>query len=382
MKIVADENIPWVRKAFASWGDVHTLPGRTLTAEDVQDADVLLVRSITRVGGPLLEGSRVCFLGTATVGVDHVDLDYLRKHDIGFTNAPASNAVSAAEYVISALLVMAERGGFSLADQTVGIVGCGNVGSRVLTRLEALGVRCLVNDPPKEAQQRDRQYVSLDEIRTADIITLHVPLERFGQHPTYHLFDEDFFTGLKPGALFLNAARGSVVDEAGLKRTFTRRADLSLALDVWEGEPAIDRDLLVRADIGTAHIAGYSLDGKIRGTEMIYRAACAHFGIAPTWQAAKALPPPPLTQLHFSRTASDEQVIRQTVLAAYDVRRDDAALRRMRHLPNPMRARYFDRLRKDYPPRREFASLRVFLPTGRDALAGTLAGLGFQVQVG
>ena len=283
MKIVADENIPCVAEAFASLGEVTLCPGRSMRAADVRDADILLVRSVTRVGPELLEGSRVRFVGSATIGFDHVDRDYLQERGIGFATAPGSNATSAAEYVVSALLVLAERKGFELAGRRVGIVGCGNVGSRVRDRLTALGMQCLVNDPPLKAQGGHDDYVGLDDILDADVITFHVPFTREGDWPTWHLADRAFLERLKRGAVLVNTARGAVVDNAALDALLAARDDLTVVLDVWEGEPAISEALLQKVDIGTPHIAGYSLDGKLRGTDMIYRAACAHFDRPVDW---------------------------------------------------------------------------------------------------
>jgi erythronate-4-phosphate dehydrogenase len=378
MNIIADENIPCVRQAFASLGEVTLLPGRGMRPEQVRDAELLLVRSVTRVDRELLEGSRVRFVGSATIGFDHVDRDYLRAQGIGFSTAPGSNATSAAEYVVSALMVLAQRQGFDPAGMTAGIIGCGNVGSRVRRKLEALGMQCLVNDPPLQAQGGHDDFVDLEQVLQADVITVHVPLTRSGPHPTLHLVGAEFLARLKPGAVFINTARGAVVDNAALDSLLGERADISIVLDVWEGEPAINCDLLKKVDLGTPHIAGYSLDGKLRGTEMIYRAACEFLGAPVQWSAATELPPGPSLEL----AAGDDRLdaARAAVLECYDVRADDARLRHMLTLPPEERAACFDRLRKEYPVRREFAELDV-LATRMDArLEQLLAGLGFTIR--
>jgi erythronate-4-phosphate dehydrogenase len=381
MKIIADENIPAVAQAFGTLGEVTLLPGRSLRPRDVRAADVLLVRSVTRVGRELLENSSVRFVGSATIGFDHVDRDYLQSRSIGFATAPGSNATSAAEYVVSALLALGERQGFRLAGRSAGIVGCGNVGSRVRDRLAALGCDCLINDPPLRDRGGHDDFVGLDAILQADIISVHVPLERSGRHPTWHLFDEAVQRRMKPGAVLINTSRGAVVDNAALGALLASRRDLRVVLDVWEGEPAIDTVLLEKVALGTAHIAGYSLDGKLRGTEMIYRAACDYFGCAPRWDAAAVLPAANTLDLRGA-SGDDIERVRAAVFHAYDIRVDDARLRGLLNLPPDERPAGFDRLRKEYPIRREFGVTTVIMDEDAGRLGGLLRGIGFNVVVG
>jgi erythronate-4-phosphate dehydrogenase len=382
MKIIADENIPAVAEAFGTLGEVTLLPGRSLRAQDVRAADVLLVRSVTRVGQELLEGSSVRFVGSATIGFDHVDRDYLQSQGIGFATAPGSNATSAAEYVVSALLALGEREGFRLAGRTVGIVGCGNVGSRVRDRLVALGCDCLINDPPLHERGGQDTFVGLDDILQADIISLHVPLERSGRHSTWHLFDEAVLRRMKPGAVLINTSRGAVVDNAALDALLVQRRDIGVVLDVWEGEPAINTTLLEKVALGTAHIAGYSLDGKLRGTEMIYRAACDYLGRTPHWDAAAALPEANTLDLRSLPGGDDLERVRTAVFNTYDIRADDERLRGLLRLPPAERPAVFDRLRKDYPIRREFAATTVIIDSDAGRLGDLLRGIGFNVVVG
>jgi len=381
MKIIADENIPAVAQAFGTLGEVTLLPGRSLRAQDVRAADVLLVRSVTRVGRELLESSRVRFVGSATIGFDHVDRDYLQSRSIGFATAPGSNATSAAEYVVSALLALGEREGFRLAGRSVGIVGCGNVGSRVRDRLAALGCDCLVNDPPLRERGDHDAFVGLDDILQADIISVHVPLEKSGRHPTRHLIDGAVLQRMKPEAVLINTSRGAVVDNAALDALLARRRDLHVVLDVWEGEPAIGMRLLKRVALGTAHIAGYSLDGKLRGTEMIYRAACDYFGCLPRWDAAAVLPDANILDLRGSTGGDDLERVRAAVFHAYDIRMDDERLRGLLTLPQDERPAGFDRLRKEYPIRREFAATTVRIDSDAGTLGDLLRGIGFNVVV-
>jgi erythronate-4-phosphate dehydrogenase len=378
MQIVADENIPCVAEAFASLGEVRLCQGRGMQAADVRDADILLVRSVTRVGPELLAGSRVRFVGSATIGFDHVDRDYLQERGIGFATAPGSNATSAAEYVVSALLVLSDRKGLELAGRCVGIVGCGNVGSRVRDRLTALGMQCLVNDPPLKAQGGHDDYVELDDILDADVITFHVPFTREGDWPTWHLADRAFLEQLKPGTALVNTARGAVVNNAALDALLSVRDDLTVVLDVWEGEPAISEALLQKVDIGTPHIAGYSLDGKLRGTEMIYRAACEYVASPVDWRPVSALPDRQVLVMEDIQDTG--AALRRAVCFAYDVQEDDARLRNMLSLPEDERPLYFDRLRKEYPVRREFSETVIRLRGGNDQLFRQLKSLGFVVE--
>ncbi|MEK7990792.1 MAG: 4-phosphoerythronate dehydrogenase PdxB [Thiotrichaceae bacterium] len=378
MKILADENIPLVVSAFSTIGEVHTIEGRSITPKDLHDVDILLVRSVTKVDKQLLKDSKVRFVGTATIGFDHIDLDYLRQNKIGFASAPGCNANSAAEYVISTLLILSQQKNFKLRDKTVGIIGCGNVGSNVLRKLQALDVRCLINDPPLQATENNQEgFVDLETVLQADIVTLHVPLEKAGRYPTYHLINQAFLNQLSDGTILLNISRGDVADEAALTYSLINRPQLSVVFDVWPHEPSINPFLMQKAIIATPHIAGYSLDGKLRGTEMLYMAVCQYFQYAAAWQAKDYLPQSNVTELHFSEQTSETEALLMAVTACYDVRRDDALLRQMLHHPNP--AIYFDQLRKTYPVRREFSSLKIKLPANKQGLQQKFEMLGFSV---
>jgi erythronate-4-phosphate dehydrogenase len=258
--------------------------------------------------------------------------------------------------VLSALLIVSEQQGLRLAGRTVGIIGCGNVGSRVRARLAALGMRCCVNDPPLHMAGVPGGYVTLEEALACDIVTVHVPLERGGNHPTYHLVDADALARLRSGAVFINTARGAVVDNAALLAVLQARTDLTAVLDVWEGEPSISLPLLEQVDLGTPHIAGYSLDGKLRGTGMIYRAACDFLGEPVTWDECGALPRVDPVDVAAATGKDRETLARAAVLGCYDVRPDDERLRRLFELPVQGQPAYFDRLRREYPVRREFAA--------------------------
>jgi erythronate-4-phosphate dehydrogenase len=375
MKIVADENIPFANEAFASLGEVRTLPGRNMQAADVSDCDLLLVRSITRVDEKLLADSRVQFVASATIGTDHVDLDYLQSRDIGFANAPGCNAESAAEYVISVLFHLARKKGFDPFALTAGIVGNGNVGSRVRKKLETLGIRYLVNDPPRQEASLDSiNYVSLQTIlHECDFITLHVPLTRDGEHPTHHLFDEAVLGELSDHCILFNAARGPVIDNKALSQLLKQRDDLTVFLDTWEGEPAVDPVLLHQVDFASPHIAGYSVEGKLRGTQMILEAACRHFQSSPQWNMLEHLPPRQTINLQDTQATLPWFELFDK---HYAVEQD---LQRMLAISgmSPSDARQdFDQQRKHYPQRFEFNHFEINGLHDSD-LANTASGLLF-----
>ncbi len=381
MKIVADANIPFVQECFSSIADVEVMGGRDMTPQAVAGADALLVRSITSVNEPLLAVSSVRFVGTATIGFDHVDRNYLERCDIGFASAPGSNANSAAEYVIAAVLELGRRHGIHLEGKSIGVIGVGNVGSRVAAKCEGLGMKVLRNDPPLQRQTGDAKYVPIKALYDCDFITFHTPLTHEGIDKTFHLADETFFNSLKPGAILLNASRGAVVDSVALKAALSAGRLQAVALDVWENEPDIEIELLKMVDLGSPHIAGYSLDGKIAGLIMIYEAVCRHFGLTPERGVEDFLPEAGVPRLDLpTETRDDEAVLAEAVEAVYSIRTDDIALRQIEAEPPGTRGRFFDALRKHYPVRREFHNTTVVLDDSASGLAAKLQGLGFKVR--
>jgi erythronate-4-phosphate dehydrogenase len=380
VKIIADTNIPFVKECFSSAGEVALCPGRQMSAEVVRDADALLVRSVTPVNAALLEGSRVRFVGTATIGFDHVDRDYLDARGIGFASAPGSNANSVAEYIIAAMHVIAEKKGFALEGRSVGIVGVGNVGSRVARKVRAIGMQVVLNDPPLARQTGDAKYRPLEELFECDFITLHVPLNKSGRDKTHHMADRRFFASLKQGTVFINSSRGAVMETAAVKEAIGSRRISACVLDVWEHEPEIDTELLSMVDIGTPHIAGYSFDGKVVGMIMIYEAFCRYFGLKPAHSIDEFLPAPLVPVLEIDGKAGPQQtVIHNAIRSLYDIMGDDARMRGMLSQPPGEQGRYFDRLRKEYPVRREFQNTRIVLRNGSEALSARLRGIGFNV---
>jgi erythronate-4-phosphate dehydrogenase len=377
LTILVDANVAFAKQAFGTIGSVRLVQGRSLSANDVRDADILVVRSVTRVDKKLLNGSKVRFVGTATIGTDHIDLDYLADRQIGFASAAGSNANSVAEYVMAAILELGKRLQFSAFGKILGVVGVGHVGTRVVKKARALGMIILQNDPPRERREKLPVFVSLEQILAeADIITVHVPLTTFGDDATFHLFNNDRFHRLGKQAIILNTARGDVVDNFALLRSVRGGRVRGAVLDVWHGEPDIDSELLAAANLGTPHIAGYSYNGKIEGTRMIHAAICKHFRLGVSWDPKPLMLPPsvPLIEARVGRNDKDEEVLRRLVSRVYDIAGDDLRLR------GGKGGAHFDRLRAEYPIRREFSDTRVVLSGVSPDLVNKIAGLGFVVS--
>ena len=358
MKIVADESILFVKEAFEKLGEVATYPGRDINSLAVKEADILLVRSVTGVDEHLLSGSKIRFLATATIGCDHVDTDCLRKRKVEFASAAGCNANSVTEYIVAALLILARRHGFFLSEKTIGVVGVGNVGSRVIEKAEVLGMNILQNDPVLERKTGQVRFRPLEELlEKSDILTLHVPLAYEGQDATYHMADNTFFEKMKRGSFLINTSRGAVVDTLALLNALKQNTLKGAVVDVWEGEPQISKELLGEVELGTPHIAGYSLDGKANATVMIYQATCHFLNVTYDWKLPE-LSPPPCPEIKVdARSENDAEILSQVVGKAYDLERDDGALREILKIPSPQRKTLFDQLRSEYPIRREFSSI-------------------------
>ncbi|MDI6773939.1 MAG: 4-phosphoerythronate dehydrogenase [Verrucomicrobiota bacterium] len=392
MKIVCSSDMPFAREAFGALGETVILDGRAIGPRDARDADILAIRSTTRINRRLLEGSRVRFVGTATIGFDHMDTAYLEKAGIRWRYSPGCNANSVSEYIAAALSCLAARHGFALEGLTVGVVGVGNVGRLVVEKAEALGMRALQNDPPRQRSEVGGQksagrgpFVSLDRILDeSDVVTLHVPLTKEGPDATFQMADAAFFARLKPGAILINSARGAVVQADALLAAMSRGIVSHAVIDTWEGEPRIRQDLLERADLGTPHIAGYSYEGKVMGTVMVYREACRFLGVEPSWQPDRLLPAPPAPEVRCDAAGlRDEEALWNIARQVYDIEFDDRNLRAPPPDARPgdetERARHFDGLRIHYRIRREFRFTRVRLTAASEPLARKVGGLGFSI---
>jgi erythronate-4-phosphate dehydrogenase len=388
MKIICSSSVAYAREAFETLGDVVVLRDRGMTAADVRDAEVLIVRSTTKITPELLDGSRIRFVGTATIGTDHMNLPYLERRGIRWCYAPGCNANSVSEYVTSALLSLAVRHRFCLAGKTIGVGGGGNVGSKVVLKARALGLRVLQNDPPRQRIEQPEgpsaagPFHSLAQVLAeSDIVTLHVPLTYDGPDQTYHLADERFFRNMKRGGIFLNAARGPVVQTESLLGALADGAVGHAVLDTWEPEPAYPGELLNRVDLGTPHIAGYSFEGKVQGTYMIYAEACRFLGCAPLWSPGPVLESLGGAELRFTpKSGSGEQALWDIAKQVYNIESDDLNMRQGNAADAEARASHFDALRREYPIRREFPSARVIGCPESSPLGNVICALGFHVR--
>ncbi len=351
LNVLADENMPFVDELFSGLANVKKMGGRDMRAEDLIDVDVLLVRSITKVNEQLLNrANRLRFVGTATIGVDHIDQDYLAERSIPWSSAPGCNATAVAEYVISALLALVPG---NLQGKTVAIVGAGNIGTRLAVKLEALGVNYFYCDPPKQRAGSEGDYRDLDAVTQADIISLHVPIIRKGIDCTEHMVNAEFLNRLKPGAVLINSCRGDVVDNQALREHLLTKPPLYTVMDVWQNEPMIDLELLKLVDIATPHIAGYSLEGKANGTFALYQKWCELSGEPAAVRVEDLLPKMAIDKVSINQGAT-EAVITKLVHLIYDIRDDDLLCRRQ-----GIDAKGFDNLRKQYKVRREFSALSL-----------------------
>ena len=346
MKVVVDNKIPLIREAILSLADeVLFLPGSEISNQAVRDADALIVRTRTRCDRQLLQGSRVQFIATATIGFDHIDTAYCREAGIAWTNVPGCNAASVAQYLQSIFLLLEKEKGFNLRETTLGIVGVGHVGTLVAQVAKRWGMRVLLNDPPRQEREGLGGFCSLQQlVEESDIITFHVPLIREGAYRTYHLADDRFFQSLRRQPLLINTSRGEVVATEAIKRALGNGQIRQAVLDVWENEPHIDLDLLHHSYIGTPHIAGYSADGKANATRGALDALCRHFHLPQRYTIEPPLPTPNHIQA---------PTLSEALLQIYNPHRDSQALK-----AHPER---FEQLRGNYPLRREEGAYTITL---------------------
>lgn len=373
IRIVADHKIPFLKGALEGVAELVYLPGGEITRDDLLDADALITRTRTKCDRSLLEGTRVSFIASATIGYDHIDTNYCKEAGIRWTNAPGCNSSSVRQYMVSTLLYLASEKGLKLNTLTLGIVGVGKVGSKVATAAEALGMKVLLNDPPRALKEGGAAFVSLEKLQQeADVITLHVPLNRGGRDNTLELVNRAFIERIRPGTILVNSSRGGVVCESDLIEGIRSGKLSDVILDVFQGEPLINSDLLELLTLATPHIAGYSLDGKAKGTMMSVRAVSKHFGLGFNEWQPQDIPAPEQSQLFGDATSGNiNELLWEIFRSTYDVRADDA---RLREHPEA-----FESLRGNYPFRREPEAYTVRLFQGYDDLNKTLEALGFSV---
>uniref|UniRef100_UPI003217C0BF 4-phosphoerythronate dehydrogenase PdxB n=1 Tax=uncultured Draconibacterium sp. TaxID=1573823 RepID=UPI003217C0BF len=374
MKIIIDNKIPYIKGALEPFAEVIYLPGSATTKEVVKDADALITRTRTICNSSLLAGSNVKFIATATIGFDHIDTDYCKAAGIKWINAPGCNAESVNQYIASALFSWSMRKRKDLAGLTIGIVGVGNVGSKVAKTCEILGMNVLLNDPPRERKEGSEKFVSLKTIQQeADIITFHVPLNMSGNDATFHLADEDFLQNLNKKPLIINSCRGEVVDTESIYNAIEANDVDGFIVDCWEDEPEINLDLLNQTEFGTPHIAGYSKDGKANGTKMSIQAVSRFFNLGiDNWEPSNIeLPQNTLIEIDGNQRR-EYSILAEAVLSTYDIENDDEALKDTPHL--------FEKLRGDYPVRREFGTYTIKAKNVETGTLEKLKALGFKLQ--
>ena len=374
MKIIADDKIPFLEGVLEPYAEVVYLPGNKISRKNILDADALLIRTRTKCTESLLKDTGVRFIATATIGFDHIDTQFCEKNKIIWTNAPGCNSASVQQYMAAAMLKLSSEFRFSLAGKTLGIVGVGNVGSKVEKLAKLLGMNVLLNDPPRARKEGDKNFVSLGEILyNSDIVTLHVPLNVVGEDCTYHLFNEKTFKKMKKGTWFINASRGEVVVTHSIKESLDSGKFGGAILDVWEDEPDIDIDLMAKTFLSTPHIAGYSTDGKAKGTSMSVNALCRHFDLPLKDWYPPNVPEPENPEIHIDgKGKTDEAVIMEAVLHTYNIDEDNINLR---FSPSD-----FEKQRGNYRVRREFPAFNVNLAHGTNQVKKILEGLGFRID--
>lgn len=376
MNIVSASSVSLAKAAFDTLGQLDIRPETDISPETIAHAHAVITRSKTALTPALFEGSAVKFAGTCTAGIDHADPEGLADMGISFHSAPGCNANGVAEYVVAALLHANQTKGWTLEGRTVGIVGHGQVGTRVEAKAKALGFEVLLNDPP-EAESAGAPQVNFHDLHailpSLDVLTLHVPLVEDGPHPTRRLIGAKELALLKPGCILINACRGEVIDPAALRNYATAGHFAHLVLDVWDEEPQVDERLLALCDLASCHIAGHSVEGKVNGTRQIREQLCEHFGFDSFWDPTPFMPAPTNPTIELPQGEMWERLF-HAVTCAYDIQEDDRLLRQ----PTADRAALFKTLRRNYRDRREFDAHTI---VGATAIETPIyQALGFHVQ--
>ncbi|MCB9259871.1 MAG: 4-phosphoerythronate dehydrogenase PdxB [Ignavibacteriales bacterium] len=375
MKIIADDKIPFLKGVLEPYGNIEYYPGKEITKDKIIDADALIIRTRTKCNADLLYDTNVKLITTATIGYDHIDTNYCEENNLKWLNAPGCNSSSVHQYITTVLLHIAEKENIDLTQKVLGIVGVGNVGSKIQKAANALGMKILLNDPPRERNESNSKFVSLEKIKEeADIITYHVPLNNDGIDKTYHLADEKFFNELNKMPIIINSSRGEVVETSAIKNAIKNKKVSNVILDVWENEPEIDLELLEMTDISTPHIAGYSAEGKANGTSVCVNAVNKFFnlGIQENWYP---------TEIPLSKNGNeieidcsnknDQQILSEAVSQTYDLLYDSILLKKSPET--------FEKQRGDYPIRREFSNYKVKLKSNNSSVEKKIKKLGFKI---
>lgn len=371
-KIVIDDAVPYAQAIFSLFGEVITLPGKSITAETVKDADALIVRSRTQVNESLLKDSSVTFVGSTVVGLDHIDQLYLKNNNITFYSAQGCNANSVAEYIITVLYHLAEQFNFDLTQKTLGIIGVGNVGQRVYNKAKILGIQCLLNDPPRLIKEpglvKNPDFTDLDTCLTADIITVHTPLSYDEPYATHQLLSAAKLANIKPSQIIINAARGGIINEQAWAQTNT----LCNIIDCWENEPNIDKTLYKTALIATPHIAGHSLDAKVAGSSMVYHALCQNWNIKQNNDWLQQLPEPPQT-IKLIEGVPIQKTLDHLFTQTHNIVNDDLAIRSQNIVETHQK---YENYRRNFPIYREWHQHQIF-KTENKKIDNLLKNLGF-----
>ncbi len=376
VKIVADNKIPFLKGVLEPYADIQYLNPADITQDAVKDKDALIIRTRTNCNSELLDGTNVKFIATATIGFDHIDQEYCREKNIRWINAPGCNSYSVQQYVASVLLTLGYKRKLNLSGLTIGIVGVGNVGSKVEILAKTLGMKVLLNDPPRARKEGNEKFVTLDElISKSDIITFHVPLIRDGVDKTYHMADEKFFDKFNGGKIIFNTSRGQVIETNSIKNALQNKIVNAAVLDVWEHEPNIDLELLDMVDIATPHIAGYSADGKANGTSVCVRNIASFFNLDSdkNWYPDELPYPQNSNEISIDCTGlSDQEIFYKAFISSYNILDDDSTLRNS--------VDTFEKQRGNYPVRREFPFYKIKIKNCRNEIRNKLKEIGFQIN--
>ncbi len=375
MNILVDENIAFATEAFSTLGTVYKMPGRKITNQHLSNIDFLIVRSVTQINRNLLGSARTSFVGTTTIGTDHFDIDFLKERRIKFVSSPGCNSQAVAEYLFSAIINIAVKKKISLENKSIGIIGYGNIGKKVAKLCKIIGLKVLVNDALLEKTKSNISFSSLDEVLKTDIITLHVPYTSEGEYKTHYLIDKKEIEELKENAILINTSRGSVVNNDALYYALNRE-NIYTIFDVWENEPELSKKLLEKIDIATQHIAGYSLEGKVNGTKIIYDKLCNFLDKEISWE-----PKLPKVSNNVFRYSSNDDLLTNLnnftkVISHLDV--DTIELKKASELILKELSNYFDKLRKNYKLRREFNNYTIQMDIENKEIEETLRQIGFK----
>ncbi len=378
MKLVIDENIVQAREAFKDFGETTFLNGREITNDVLLDADVLIVRSITKVNEGLLKNTKVKFVGTATIGTDHIDQDYLQKNNIAFSSAAGCNSYSVTEYVFSAITHFANKYNFNISDKSIGVVGYGNIGTKIVKIAKTLGMTVVINDPPLERKSKENIFSSLEEALGCDIVTFHVPLNKDGIDKTVRLLNEKNINLIKDNAILINSSRGPVVCNKILKERLEKKNNIHAVLDVWETEPNFDSELFELLEIGTPHIAGYSFEGKLNGTKIIYDALSDFLKTEKTWKPL--LERVKNNRINILDNETEAEFFQKLFNKSYNIMDDDLSMRKSIGMSDAEKSKHFDSLRKNYRKRRELNNFKVVLDSDNEKLKTLLNVLRIEVN--